>query len=72
MIVGHAGATVNERVAVHEFASVAVTVKVRLVVDVGVPVSAPFAASERPVGSTPVVKANVYGAMPPLAVMVWL
>ena len=58
-MVGQTGAIVNERAPVQPSASVAVIVKVRLVVEVGVPVSAPFAARERPVGSTPVVTANV-------------
>lgn len=39
---------------------------------VGVPVMAPFAASERPAGSVPLVRVHVYGAVPPVAVRVAL
>jgi hypothetical protein len=52
--------------------SVTPTEKVMLPAVVGVPVIAPFAASDRPAGSEPLLTVNVYGAVPPLAVTVWL
>ena len=54
------------------FASVAVTVKLNVPAAVGVPVRFPSVASERPVGSEPEVTAYEYGAVPPLAEIVWL
>lgn len=50
------------------FASVAVTLKVALVVLVGVPVMAPVAVLRlKPVGRAPLVTAYTYGVAPPLA-----
>jgi hypothetical protein len=46
--------------------SVAVTEKLEVPAVVGVPVIAPFAASVRPVGSAPVVTAQVIGVAPPV------
>ena len=39
---------------------------------VGVPEMTPAVDSDRPGGSAPAVTVNVYGAVPPLAVSVWL
>jgi hypothetical protein len=50
--------------------SVAVTVKLKFPVCVGVPVRAPLVARFREVGSDPDETANVYGAVPPVAVIV--
>ena len=63
------GVTVKSRVPVHPFASVAVMVNVREVVLVGVPLMvAPV--SVKPAGNWPVVTANVYGPVPPVALIV--
>ena len=54
-------------------ASVAVTVKVDVPAVVGVPEMMPPLVIDNPAGSDPAVTLNVYGAVPPLAVMVcWL
>ena len=54
-------------------ASVAVMVKEKLPEVVGVPESAPVEAFKlSPGGRLPAVTAKVYGAVPPLAVIVWL
>ena len=39
---------------------------------VGVPESTPLALRVRPSGKVPLVSANVYGAVPPVAVKIWL
>ena len=39
---------------------------------VGVPESTPVEESVNPLGSVPLVTAKLYGAVPPLAVIVWL
>jgi hypothetical protein len=52
--------------------SVARTVKLALPAVVGVPVSWPSAASDSPCGSAPETSVNVYGEMPPLAVIAWV
>ena len=52
--------------------SVAVTVKLKIPAAVGVPLSRPFELRARPPGNAPEVIANVKGAVPPLAEMVWL
>ena len=52
--------------------SVTVTVKLKVPSTVGVPESRPAPDKVRPVGSAPAVTENVYGALPPLAVNVWL
>ncbi len=57
-------------VPVQPFASVAVTVKVKLPCAVGVPESVPSEARSRPGGRLP-VWVNVYGPVPPLAV-IWV
>ena len=55
------------------FVSVAVTVKVNVPAVVGVPeMRPPLVSGDNPVGSAPAVTLNVYGPVPPLAVMVWL
>src|SRR5579862_7545892 len=51
--------------------SVAVTVKLKVPAAVGVPESRPLGASGTPVGVAPEVTANVYGGVPPDAVMLW-
>src|ERR1044071_523942 len=53
------------------FESVAVTVKMKVPVCVGVPLIVPFEARERFVGNVPPVTANVYGLVPPVAVKLW-
>jgi hypothetical protein len=50
--------------------SVALTVKLKLPAAVGVPESAPLLLKVTPAGSAPLVMANVYGDVPPLAVIV--
>ena len=50
--------------------SVAVTVKVELISSVGVPLMTPPVVMFSPGGRLPAVTANVYGATPPVAVMV--
>jgi len=58
---------------VQPFWSVAVTVKVNVPVAVGVPEIRPLLViGDSPVGSDPAVMVNVYGPVPPLAVIVWL
>src|SRR5262249_8098802 len=52
--------------------SVAVIVKLNGPEAVGVPESTPPVLSVRPAGKVPEVTANEYGAVAPLAVMVWL
>ncbi|MCW0415677.1 hypothetical protein NB689_001431 [Xanthomonas sacchari] len=52
--------------------SVADTVKLKLPLPLGVPVSTPAELSSMPTGNVPVVIAKPYGAVPPLAVKVWL
>ena len=59
-------------VPVQPFESVALTVIGNVPVCVGVPESAPFAASVRPVGSVPLASENVVVPMPPLCVKVSL
>jgi hypothetical protein len=62
-------------VAVVTMLSVAVMVKEKFPVAVGVPLSAPCVVRLRPVGSVPAVTAKVYGAPAPpgsVAVTVWL
>jgi len=54
------------------FASVAVTVKFDDPVVVSVPVMTPDEDNVRPVGNDPEVTVNVYGLVPPDAVMVWV
>ena len=54
------------------FASVAVIVKEKFPGDEGVPVKEPPDDKLNPVGNEPEVTAKVYGAVPPLAVIVWL
>src|ERR1035441_2437812 len=51
---------------------VAVTAKPDLPGVVGVPPSDPLLASVRPGGNVPLVTEKVYGALPPLAAIVWL
>ena len=63
---------VYARLPEHPLASVAVTVKVKLPPVVGVPEITPEDESVSPVGSVPVVTAKLYGAVPLLAVIVWL
>lgn len=56
----------------HPCASVAVTVKGKLPAAVGVPESTPEEPLRlRPAGRTPAVTEKVYGAVPPLAEIVW-
>ncbi len=55
---------------VHPCASVAVTSNEKEPTEVGVPESTPVELRLVPEGSEPVLTANVYGAVPPLAVMV--
>ena len=63
----------NALVINEAFASVALTVKLKVPVVVGVPLMMPVEAfSDRPVGSAPVVIDQVYGARPLLAARVWL
>jgi hypothetical protein len=52
--------------------SVAVIVNEELPWAVGVPESTPDTESDNPAGRVPDVTANVTGAAPPVAVMVWL
>jgi len=52
--------------------SVAVIVNDELPWVVGVPESTPESESDNPAGSVPDVTANVTGAVPPVAVTVWL
>ena len=61
----------NDAEPVQLLASVAVTVKTKVPVAVGVPLIVPFAARERFVGNVPPVTANVYGPVPPEAVKLW-
>ena len=57
----------------HEFASVAVIVKLKVPPVFGVPVIAPVEGlSASGGGNEPEVTANVYGAVPPLPLTVWL
>jgi hypothetical protein len=57
--------------AVTEFASVMVTVNVKLPVAVGVPAIAPVGASRvSPGGKEPALMDHVYGAVPPAALIV--
>ena len=64
---------VYSRKPVQPFWSVAVTVNVNVPAVVGVPaITPPAVIGDSPVGSAPEVMVNVYGAAPPLAVMVWL
>ena len=73
VIAGQTGATVKLREPGQPLASVAVMVKVALVVLFGVPEITPdevFSVAQP--GRLPVVTANVYEAAPPVAVMVWL
>ena len=51
---------------------VAVTVKLKVPVAVGVPESVPELESEIPAGRLPLVFANVYGLVLPVAVIAWL
>jgi hypothetical protein len=51
--------------------SVAVTVKVDVPTIVGVPVMLPLDTSVNPVGKDPLVTANVYGPVPPVAANVF-
>ncbi len=52
------------------FWSVARTVKLNVPVTDGVPLSAPLAANDKPVGNAPALSVNEYGAVPPLPVTV--
>jgi hypothetical protein len=66
---------VSETVAlpVQFFESVTLTVKEEVPAAIGVPVIAPFAASDNPLGNDdPMASANVYGAVPPVPVSDWL
>ena len=65
-------ASVYDWLPVVPLASVAVTVKVEEPAAVGVPLRTPPAESVSHAGSEPAVTAKVYGAVPPLAVRVWL
>src|SRR5579859_3467710 len=73
MIAGQAGVIVYARPPGHPLLSVAVTVKVAWLFDVGVPERTPLEPSSvRPAGNEPADTVYVYGATPPLAVSVWL
>ena len=52
--------------------SVAVTVKLKVPVAVGVPDKTPAPLSDNPAGGAPAVTAKAYGAVPPVAVKFWL
>ena len=53
--------------------SVAVIVKLKVPLALVVPVIAPVDVfNDKPVGKAPALTANVYGAVPPDAVIVWL
>ena len=52
--------------------SVAVTVKLKVPLELVVPDNTPVVDKVIPVGNVPVVTANVYEPVPPLAVIVWL
>jgi hypothetical protein len=62
--------TVYVSVAVQLFASVARTVQVDVPALVGVPASRPADVNVRPGGSVPDDTSNVYGAAPPLPLIV--
>ena len=65
--------TLYAREPVEPRLSVAVIVKLNVPAADGVPVIAPLDAfSDSPVGNAPAVTANVYGAVPPDALIVWL
>lgn len=64
--------TVDDRFPVHPFASVAVTVKLKVPPEEGVPESTPAGLSDSPAGSEADRTPKVYGAVPPEAVRVWL
>jgi hypothetical protein len=53
---------------VHPWASVAVTVKKNVPTLAGIPERIPPEARVSPAGTEPAVTANVYGAVPPIAV----
>jgi hypothetical protein len=72
VIAGQEMLSVYPRVPVQAFSSVAVTKKVAVVAAAGVPERTPPEESVRPAGSAPLWSVNVYGAVPPDAVMVWL
>jgi hypothetical protein len=57
---------------VHPLSSVAVIVNVNGPAALGVPPSVPDPDSVSPAGSVPEVTANVYGEVPPVALIVWL
>ena len=63
---------VNARSAKHPRASVPRMVNVEGPAVVGVPEITPAEVSVRPAGSVPAVTLKVYGAVPPLPVIVWL
>jgi len=72
VVIERAGPTVMLRdfvavCAVGLVESVALTVNEEVPAAVGVPLSAPSDASDRPVGSEPVVMLQVYGLVPPVA-----
>jgi hypothetical protein len=52
--------------------SVTVTVKVDVPIVVGVPEISPAELNDNPAGKLPVVTANVYGLVPPVATTDWL
>lgn len=68
MVIG----SVNVSSAKQPFASVRRTVNVEVPLVVGVPESTPADVSVRPAGSTPPVTPKLYGAVPPLPLIVWL
>src|SRR4029077_3791396 len=76
VMAGQASAAITTgyaRVPGQPLLSVAGVVKLKVPNVVGVPVMAPVAGlSDSPAGSTPLDTANVYGPVPPEAVIVWL
>ena len=70
VIAAHIRMLVNIRLPVQPFESVAVIVKLNTPAEVGVPEMVPSDANDNPAGNDP-VRLNVYGATPPLAVIVW-
>ena len=72
VIVGQPGATLYDWIPGQPLASVAVTAKLTLVSETGVPVISPPDVIDNPVGSEPLVTAYVYADWPPPADNCWL